>query len=191
MHELSKKIAKTVGILSKLRYYTSNDILISVYYALIHSFLIYGIEVWSQTYPSHLKPISTLQKKAIRIITFSEPHSRSEPIFKSLNILKFLDLADIYILKFVYLWENKQLPTCFYDFYDSLNVIHRFNTRQTQNRNIYIKSVNSDQFGKRSIRYMGAILWNAISFDIKQCCLLSIFMKKLKNFKIDNYASFI
>ena len=108
IHELSKKIAKTVGILSKLRYYASTDILISVYYALIRSFLIYGIEVRSQTYP-HLKPISTLQKKAIRIITFSETHPRSEPLFKSLNIVKFLDLADLHILKL-------QLPSCFYDF---------------------------------------------------------------------------
>ena len=116
IHELSKKKGKTVGILSKLRYYASIVILISVYYPLIHSFLKYGIEVWSQTHPSHLQPISTIQKKAIRIITFSEPHSRSEPIFKSLNIVKFLDLADLHILKFVSLWENKQLPSCFYDF---------------------------------------------------------------------------
>ena len=151
-----------VSILSKIRYYASTDILISVYYALIHSLLIYGIEVWSQTYPSHLKPIFTLQKKAIRIITFSEPHSRSEPIFKSLNIVKFLDLVDLHILKFVYLWENKQLPSCFYDFYNSLNEIHRIHTRQIQNRIIYIKSVNSDQLGKRSICYKGAIIWTAI-----------------------------
>ena len=39
IHELSKKIAKTVGILSKLRYYASTDFLISVNYALIHSFI--------------------------------------------------------------------------------------------------------------------------------------------------------
>jgi hypothetical protein len=33
--ELSKKIAKSVGIISKLRHYLNTDILISIYYSLI------------------------------------------------------------------------------------------------------------------------------------------------------------
>jgi hypothetical protein len=45
--ELSKKIAKSVGIISKLRHYLNTDILISIYYSLIYSFIIYGIEIGS------------------------------------------------------------------------------------------------------------------------------------------------
>lgn len=187
--ELSKKIAKSAGILSKLRYYVSIDALVSIYYALIHSFIIYGIEVWGLTYPSHLKPICTLQKKAIRILTFSEPRSHSEPIFKLLRIIKLPDLIEIHILKFVYLWDKKQLPSCFCDYYDSLSEIHSIHTRQAQKNNIYINSFNSDQYGKRSICFTGAILWNAIPFEIKKCYSLALFSKKLKHIKINSYSS--
>ena len=178
-----RKLHIHVGILSKLRHYASTDILISVFYAFIHSFVIYGIEVWSQTYPSHFKAICTLQKKAVRIITFSDPHSHSEVIFKSLRIVKFTDLIELLIPKFVYLWHSKQLPPCFCNFYNSLDEIHSIQTRQAQNKNIHIKSFNTDQFGKISLRYFGATLWNKIPVEIKESLSLTTFMKKLKNYQ--------
>ena len=64
IYELSKKLSKSVRILSKLRYYLPINILILIYNSLIYSFLIYGIETWGQTFPSiYLKPLVTLQKK--------------------------------------------------------------------------------------------------------------------------------
>ena len=54
IHELSKKIAKSISILSKIRHYlpiyTLNDYIL--YYSLIYSFLIYGIEIWGHTFPT-------------------------------------------------------------------------------------------------------------------------------------------
>ena len=78
--QLSLKLSKTVGVLSKIRYFVDSDVLVMLYYALIFSFLNYGIETWGLTYPSYLKPISIIQKKCIRIMTFSEPQSHSEAL---------------------------------------------------------------------------------------------------------------
>ena len=63
---------------------------------------------------------------------------------------------EIHILKFVYLWDKKQLHFCFCDYYDSLWEIRSIHTRQAQ--------LNFDQYGKLYIRYTGAILWNVIPF---------------------------
>ena len=49
----------------------------------------------------HLKKIITSQKKAIRIITFSEINGHSNSLFKKLNILKFVDLVQFFEL----LWK--------------------------------------------------------------------------------------
>ena len=68
---VSKKIRQSIGILCKLRYFFTKGILINLYYALIYPFLIYGLTSWGNTYVSNLKPIYTLQKRALRIITFS------------------------------------------------------------------------------------------------------------------------
>ena len=43
---ISTKIAKACGMLTKLRHFVPIEILIDVFYALIHSYLRYGILVW-------------------------------------------------------------------------------------------------------------------------------------------------
>ena len=86
---VSKKIRRSIGILCKLRYFVTRDILINLYYALIYPFLIYGLISWGNTYESNFKPIYILQKKALRIITFSAFDHPSSPLFKSLGITKF------------------------------------------------------------------------------------------------------
>ena len=87
INELCSKLSKTVGVISKLRYNVYVDILTMLYYSLIYPFLIYGVQVWGLTYPTYLKPVTTLQKRVVRIMTFSEPMSHSEPLFRSLNLL--------------------------------------------------------------------------------------------------------
>ena len=54
INELCLKLSKTVGILSKVRYFVNWDILVTLYHSLIYPFLIYGVYVWSLTFPSFL-----------------------------------------------------------------------------------------------------------------------------------------
>ena len=67
--ELSKKLARTVGIFYKLRHYVPLDALKSIYFALFYPFLTYGIVVWGATHDNYLRPVLTSQKKVIRAIT--------------------------------------------------------------------------------------------------------------------------
>ena len=119
INELCSKLSKTVGIFSKLRYNVNIDILVMLYYSLIYPFLIYGVQVWGLTYPTYLKPVTTLQKRLGRILTFSEPMSHSEPLLKSLNLLKFNDIIHSEILFFVYQWFHKLVPSCFFLFFQA------------------------------------------------------------------------
>ena len=88
INELCLKLSKTVGILSKVRHFVDNHILVMLYYSLIYPFFTYVVHVWGLTFkPSFLTQLFIIQKKAIRIISFAEPKSHSEPLFKSLNLL--------------------------------------------------------------------------------------------------------
>ena len=69
---------------------TEKVFFIMLYYSLIYPFLTYGIQVWGFTYPTYLKPVTTLQKRVVRIMTFSDPRSHSEPLLKSLRLLNSL-----------------------------------------------------------------------------------------------------
>ena len=96
LHELSKKVSRGIGVLSKIRYYVNRKILHQLYYSIIYPFLTYGLSIWGNTYSSTLKPLITPQKRAIRIITFSKPDEHSEPLFKELEILKLTDLVTLH-----------------------------------------------------------------------------------------------
>ena len=73
LHELSKKISRGIGVLSKIRHYVNGNILLQLHYSPIYPFLTFGLSFWGNTYCSTLRPLKILQKKATRIITFSEP----------------------------------------------------------------------------------------------------------------------
>ena len=68
---IAKKVKRSIGTLSKLRYYLNSKTLLDLYYALVYPFLTYCVIAWGNTYQTSLQPLSVLQKKAIRIITFS------------------------------------------------------------------------------------------------------------------------
>ena len=68
---LSTKIARNVGILSKLKHFLLVYIMNTLYYSLILFNLQYCTLLWANTYSSCLNKLRILQKKAIRIITQS------------------------------------------------------------------------------------------------------------------------
>ena len=83
-------------MLSKIRNYVIPKVLTQLYYSLIYPYLTYGIVISGNTYKSTLYPIVTLQKRAVRIITFSNFDEHSSPLFYRLKILKFVDLVFLY-----------------------------------------------------------------------------------------------
>ena len=69
-----------------------------VYYAFIYPYLSYGNIVWGSKYTTRLAAMRRLQKKIIRIITFSKFKERTGPLFKKLSILPLHDINNEAIL---------------------------------------------------------------------------------------------
>ena len=65
---ISKKVAKSVGILSRLSKFLYKKSLLNLYYSLVYPYLIYCNEVWGLSYSAHRKKLFSLQKRALRII---------------------------------------------------------------------------------------------------------------------------
>ena len=89
---LSKKIARNVGILSKLKHFLPMYIMNTLYYSLILSHLQYCTLLWANTYSTWLNKVRILQKKAIWIITQSHYLAHTDPLFSELKLLKLDDL---------------------------------------------------------------------------------------------------
>ncbi len=89
---LFKKIARNVGILSKLKYFLPRYIMNTLYYSLILSHLQYCTLLWAKTYSTCLNKLRILQKKTIRIIMQSHYLAHTDPLFSKLKLLKLDDL---------------------------------------------------------------------------------------------------
>ena len=182
---ITKKIRRNIGILCKLRHFVDQGILLKLYYALIYPFLIYGIVIWGSSYESTLKPIFILQKKSMRIITFSQFDCHSSPLFKSLKIIKFFDLITLHIAIFMYKFHNKLLPATFHSYFTKITSVHNYNTRLAAKQSYYIPRTRTN-YGKFNIRFKGPSIWNAIASDIKVSSLAK-FKRKLKQQFLDTY----
>ena len=180
-----KKVRRGIGILSKIRHYITKDILKSLYYTVIYPFLIYGLIAWGNTYNTTLQPIYILQKKAVRVITFSSFDHHSNPLFKLLAIIIFPDLVKYHIGVFMYKYHNQLLPSVFNSFFTKVDQVHRYNTRHASKLSYYLPKVRTN-YGKFNIRFQGPMIWNSIDEDFKSSSLSS-FKLNLKEHLINNY----
>ena len=118
-----KKLSRANGMLSKIRYYVSRDVLLSLYYALFHSHLSYATNVWALNANS-TKRILNLQKKAVRLMTFSDFDAHSLPLFTQLRMLSFHDFTKFTNIIFIFNLLNYNLPAPLYDTFHLHDMTH-------------------------------------------------------------------
>ena len=106
VNKIANKCSRITGVLNKLMYVLQLDIKKLLYNSLILSHINYCITVWG--YKGNR--ILIIQKKAVRIITLNRYNSHTEPLFKTLEILKIDDLLKVHGLKNFYKYRNGILP---------------------------------------------------------------------------------
>lgn len=62
------RISPAVAALYKMRDFLPTDALKMIYFSLIHSHLVYLCCIWGQTFYSHMKPLQTLQNRALKLV---------------------------------------------------------------------------------------------------------------------------
>jgi hypothetical protein len=187
IHVIATKISKTVGILNNLKHFLPRDVLLSIYNSLILPYLNYGIVLWE----NHLHRLFGLQKKAVRVMTKSKYNAHTEPIFKSLKILKCQDLCALQYYKFCYKLENKLLPSYFLenDLFRKNAHVHNYNTTR---RNFFHIPRVKHNFAKSSIRFRIPNFFNSMNSDIRSKIYshsMQSFKTFIKKFIIDSYSS--
>ena len=98
---LASKLSSANGMLMKVRHFVSNDTLRSIYFAIFHSLLTYGVQVWGQIKNKHFHRLELLQNKAIRIINFATFKASVNPLYKNSNVLKLADIVNLQNFLFV------------------------------------------------------------------------------------------
>ena len=168
------KIAKNIGIFSKIRYNLPQKARLNFYFSLIFPYISQNIIIWGKAYNCHLEPLIVLQKRMIRLISDSDYLEHTDPLFYRLKILK---INDIYKY-FAGIYMHKSLKMNKYRTQHSLN---------TRNRNLAQPVFQSLTLGQQSISYMGPKTWNNFPDDIRCIDSLKVFKIRLRTYLINQY----
>ena len=162
--QLSKKLSRACGIISKLRYSAPIETCLQVYYAIFYSHLTYGCNIWGLTTEENLNKIEILQKKCIRIMTFSDFNSHTTPLFIDLKLLKIRDIIKLQQLKLVYEFCKDVLPDDLQNLFKFSSDVHSTNLtlNSVYKKLLHIPNIKTVTYGNKSIKYHCAVLWNYI-----------------------------
>ena len=129
--------------------------------------LYYGCNIWGLTTDANLKIIEVLQKKSLKIMTFSDFNSHTNPLFLQLKLLKVRDIIKQQQLKLVYEFYKNLLPTDLQSIFELNSDIHSYQTNSAHKHLLHIPRIYTATYGNKSIKYHCPILWNAIDNDSK------------------------
>ena len=175
-NQLATKLIRANAMLSKVRHFVPAHELLSIYYAIFSSHMVYGCQIWGQNSASlHFKKIERLQKKAVRIMSFSSFTAHSEPLFKKFGILKLKDQISLLNCLLIHDQTRNLLPKSFNDFFIPCSDLYDIGTKR-QPGFMFIKQVNSEKYGRQSIQVSASLMWNHL------CETLELNLLKLNKF---------
>ena len=157
---LAPKLSRAVGMLAKMRHFLTTEILRNLYFGIFYSIMTYGAQVWGQHNNAHVRRISKLNDKAIRIMNFAKYHDDPSEHYKNLNILKFQDIIKLNNYLYIHDHFNLNLPTSLLDNFKFIKTSHNHNTRISGANCVELPKSNTLEYGIHSVFGQASRHWN-------------------------------
>ena len=154
----AQKLSQCNGIISKLRHFLTARLCVSIYYSIFYSHLLYGSIVWQFTSKKNIDKIVKLQKKFMRLISFSDFTDTSNPLFILYKIMKVEDVLIMNVISFFVKLKLDILPKAIKELFSSQ--LKQCTRELHENNCLSLSSFNSFHFGKNSMLHFGASSWN-------------------------------
>jgi len=169
---VSNKISQQIGILKKVKYKLSQVSLKMLYDSFIQSHLYYCTIMWGAAYNTNLIHLQSLQKQAIRVITFSNYNEHSAPLFFKLKKLNIKNIYKFQLIMYMYRCKYKLLHNCIISHEEFSKRSHI--TYNIRNSNMFVPYCRTN-LRKASIKFAGVLSWNSV---IQKCNLQDIVNSK-------------
>jgi len=178
IEELSKKVARKVGVIVRLRNLLPTKAKLRIYKTFILSQLTYCHVVWHFCKASDNRKVDRLQEKALRAIYLDKSSTYIKLLKRArLPTLNNRRLQDIAII--MYQVKNNLCPKYISDLFNSNNT--GYNLRNSED--FVIPRTNTTTYGKHSIRYMGPVIWSKLPKAIKESKSINMFKRQIR--KVD------
>jgi len=186
LSELSKKLSRANGLLSKIRHYADTGTLVSLYYSLFHSHMTYGSLAWGSARKDELNRIQKLQNQALRIMTFSDFREPTSTLFSKFGILKLDGVINMNLHLFMHDWYHLKLPEAFINFF---NFSANSSTRLSALHKLTLPTRRTESYGSSNIKFKGASVYNQlIDLNININKSKNLFKKEIKTLLMAAYV---
>ena len=179
------KVNIQIGMLNRLKPFAPKKILLTYYYANIHSHIFYALPIWGVYYNNYLNNLVIAQKRAIRMVDKADYLASADPIFTKYNVLNFNKLWAHSTMCFVFNFLNNiyhsNIPINF-----SKNVSNYVMNTRSRNLGLLLSSTPHSNAGKFALAFSGPWVWNQLPEEIRNENNPNIFKNLSKNFVSQN-----
>ena len=182
---ICKKLSKAMFCLRRAKSVLNKKALITLYYSMFHSHLLYCSNIIGCASNANIKRITVMQKKVIRLITFSHYNAHTEPLFKQLKILPFEKILFESKMKFMHAIYNNIAPPSFNNVWQKNNIREQQYDLRNQD-NFIIPKPRFEGFKKYPL-YSFAKTWNE-SGDLRLYNNFVTFKMALRNQLLEQLA---
>jgi hypothetical protein len=156
---LCTKISKSLFCINRMKNFVKQETKKMLYFAMIHSHLVYCINVYSCANTTSLNKLRIKQKEAVRVIANAGYRDHTTPLFAQLKILPIDQLIKLNNLKFMHSYFHNSLPFSFRNLW--LTNRERLPARELRNADqLYIPAHNYATL-KRMPLFNFPAIWNA------------------------------
>ena len=178
------KVIKFTSIFYRISHRLNIDILKMIYFAFVHPHLAYGIEIYGNTYQTHLSRLIILNNKLLRILQNAAYETPVANLYAKFNTLALPDLHTFQVLKIVhkFIYHHEKLPYVFSTYFTKNSMWHSYNTRNKESLHLEFSRTS---LGQRSVKYKGSSLWNTLPEELKYISSTKSFNNKLKELLVN------
>src|SRR3989442_3404967 len=145
---------KFCGIFYKIRDLLPLPCLKMIYFSLVYTNILYGIEIYANTYNTYLNRLTLLNNKLIRILFNKNRQTHIRDLYQFIESLPIINLHVYSILKFVHKCRVNpfDLPDIFMDYFSPSNLVNNYSSRRKYD--LYVNLPNTN-FGKKCVKIKG------------------------------------
>lgn len=184
--QICNSLMKYIGIFYKVRATVPLGCLRKLYFALVHSRLLNGIEVYGSADMTSLSKLMILNNRILRILQWKKLDFPIIELYRNYNTLPIPALCNFQLLCFMfnYTKNNKVIPNALRNYFTINNTVHTHNTRARNEYHLF--SVNSN-IGKKTMSFSTVKMWNDLPETLKQISSLHTFKQRIKSYLLNKY----
>ena len=172
------RVSSLTGILSRNKAILPMKCKNDIYFALVHSTLIYCIEAYGNVCKSVINPLVVKCNRLLRLLQLKARRTPTRELYLAFNTLPFHLLYDFYSAKFIHkcLYRSSQVPVSVRSWFSRGSSLHAHNTRHSD---CFILKANCNP---KSIIFTGPSLWAKLPTHLQSDPSPTSFHKHYKDF---------